>query len=81
MIYYSIATFKAKLSQILRQILKGEEVIVTDHNRPVAKVISVQRFPELPPFDRMKFLKLPLISLKQGTQDSTRLIRKLRDEG
>lgn len=79
--YYSVVTFKAKLAQILKEIFRGEEVIITDHNRPVAKVTSVRRFPALPHFDVKHVLNIPPILLKSEAESSVKLIRKLRDEG
>lgn len=38
---YSTFDAKAKLSEILREVEKGEEVIITRHGRPVAKVLPV----------------------------------------
>ena len=37
-----IAELKDKLSEHLRAVEAGEEVIVTDRNRPIARIISVQ---------------------------------------
>ena len=77
---YPIAIFKAKLSQILALVIGGQDVIVTDHNHPVAKVSSLRRFPPLPAADLSRLLGLPLIKLKKSHLSSTELVRKLRDE-
>ena len=77
---YPIATFKAKLSQILALVIGGQDVIVTDHNHPVVIVSSVRRFPPLPEADASKVLRLRLIKLKKPHLSSTELVRKLRDE-
>lgn len=37
-----IAELKDKLSEHLRSVEAGEEVIVTDRNRPIARIIPVQ---------------------------------------
>lgn len=37
-----IAELKDKLSEHLRAVEAGEEVIVTDRNRPIARIIPVQ---------------------------------------
>ena len=36
---YSVASAKAKLSELIRAALADEEVIITDHGRPVARLI------------------------------------------
>jgi prevent-host-death family protein len=38
----SIANFKAKLSYYLRKVRLGEEVIVTEHRRPVARICQLE---------------------------------------
>jgi len=40
MITASVAVMKQRLSHYLRQVEDGEEVMVTAHGRPVARVIS-----------------------------------------
>jgi len=42
MIKVKIAELKAKLSGFLRQVRGGEEVIVTDRDTPVAKIVPYQ---------------------------------------
>ena len=37
-----IAELKDKLSEHLRAVEAGEEVIVTDRNRPIARIVPVQ---------------------------------------
>lgn len=41
-----IRELKAKLSEFLRLAAEGEEVIVTLHKRPVAKIVPMGRAPE-----------------------------------
>ncbi len=38
----SIANLKAKLAYYLRKVRLGEEVIVTEHKRPVAKIVQLE---------------------------------------
>ena len=79
--YYSIAIIKSKLSKILGEVAHGEEVIVTDHNRPVAKITSVSGVAQLPSsFDLRSFLKLPSLKLRTGAISNVEMVRKLRDE-
>ncbi len=38
---FSVSEFKAKLSEQLKYVQSGEEVLVTDRGRPVARVVPV----------------------------------------
>jgi prevent-host-death family protein len=42
---HSIGLFEAKthLSELIARAEKGEEVVITRHNKPVAKLVPVQR--------------------------------------
>ena len=77
---YSISLFKAKLSEILASIGQGQEVWVTDHNRPIARVLPFGRFRPLPAVDSVGLLLLPPLKLRAKSQSSVTLIRSLRDE-
>lgn len=37
----AIAKLKASLSAYLRRVQKGEEVTITDHGRPVARILAI----------------------------------------
>jgi prevent-host-death family protein len=72
----SIAEAKAHLSEILNQVIAGEEVIVTRRGHAIARIEAIK-----------KPLK-PLPSLEKFRSDfprmdisSTKILRQLRDEG
>ncbi len=73
-----ISELKAGLSKALERVEAGEEILVTDHNRPIARLSSVKKVPPLP--------KEPVVwdfersVLKKGSLSSHELIRKIRDE-
>ncbi len=77
---YNVAKAKARLSSLLKEVAAGQEIIITDHNRPVAKIVSVSKIPPLPLGDVVKILEWKPIPLKKGALSSSQLIRKLRDE-
>lgn len=77
---YSIAKLKAGLSSILADVARGEEIVVTDHNRPVAKIVSMRRLTPLPRVDLDALRSIKPIPLKKGARSSADLIRQLRDE-
>jgi len=56
----NIATLKEKLSQYLREVEDGEEVVVTSHKRPVARIVPV-----LSPVERPKEPSRPVSDLRQ----------------
>jgi prevent-host-death family protein len=42
-----IAQFKAKLSEYLRQVRKGQELTIYDRDQPVAKVTAIEGAPKV----------------------------------
>lgn len=77
---YSIAKLKAGLSSILADVANGQEALVTDHNKPVARLVSVRRLPPLPEGALAGFLSEEAVPLKRGARASVELVRRLRDE-
>ena len=77
---YSVAKLKAGLSSILRDVAGGEEVVVTDHNRPVAKLSSLRGVAPLPAYDVQGILNFELLALKRGAEGAASLIRRLRND-
>ena len=41
----AVATLKASLSQCLARVKAGEEIIVTEHGKPIAKLVPLGRDP------------------------------------
>lgn len=72
----SVAEAKAHLSEILNQVIAGEEVIVTRRGQPIARIEAFDKplksIPNLGEF-RASFPKMDI--------SSTELLRHLRDEG
>ncbi len=86
----SIGLFEAKthLSELIARAERGEEVIITRHNKPVAKLVPVSG---QPPFDREKRREAieNLLSLRDelsrshgsmSTEEIVRLVRDGREE-
>ena len=42
MIVAGVANLKAKLSEYLGRVQAGDDVLVTDHGRPIARIVSVK---------------------------------------
>jgi prevent-host-death family protein len=77
---YSIAKLKAGLSSIIGEVAGGGEIVVTDHNKAVARIVPVSRVPPLPRVDVTALFETPPVKLRSGSADSARLIRVIRDE-
>lgn len=78
---YSIAKLKDGLSSIVAEVARGGEVLITDHNRPVARLVPVSRLPPLPKVDISRILKGTPIKYKRRPKLSVaQLIRQIRDE-
>jgi len=41
--YFNVAEAKARLSQLVRKALDGEDVIIAENNRPLVKLVPVRR--------------------------------------
>ncbi len=57
----AISKLKASLSEYLLKVKAGEEVIVTDRGKPIAKIIPISRY-ETSPEDIQEMEKKGLIS-------------------
>ncbi len=77
---YSIAKLKAGLSSALADVARGGEIVITDHNRPVARIVPVSRVPPLPDCDPKTLLRSPPLPLRRGAKSSAALVRRMRDE-
>jgi prevent-host-death family protein len=57
----NISTFKARISEHLRRVRRGERITITDRDTPVASVVPVENEPDLvvhPPRGSLSFPKL-----------------------
>lgn len=77
---YNVSKIKEKFSSALRDVANGEEIVVTDHNRPVAKLVPLHHLSPVPKVDIKALLQWVPLSLKRGVPSSADLIRKIRDE-
>lgn len=72
----SLAEAKAKLSDILRRVEKGEEVIVTRRGRAIVRIARVGKSPQAFRSRAGFRARLP-----RTRRSSARLVRQLRDAG
>ena len=76
----SVAKLKEGLSRILEEVAEGVEIIVTDHNKPVAKISSLYPIPPLPEIARETMFQQSPVPLSRKAQSSVHLVRRLREE-
>jgi prevent-host-death family protein len=72
----SLAEAKAHLSDLLNRVEAGEEIIITRHGRPVARVSPAERPKQAPALDRLARLRE---NVPPWGQPSVDIIREQRD--
>lgn len=65
-----IAELKARLSRYLEQVKAGQEVVITERGRPVAKIVPL-RGAEPPESRRERLARAGLLSLGRGRLRAT----------
>ena len=73
----SLAHAKAHLSELLNTVESGEEVLITRHGRPVAKMVPVSPVKHAMPLKRLAALRQQVPS---WTINSVQSLQELRDE-
>ena len=73
----NLAVAKAHLSELISKVESGEEVVITRHGRPVARVVPATPIKQPVPLERLAALRKSL-PLRKGS--SAVELRKLRDE-
>lgn len=79
--HHSVADARNNFSELLARAERGEEVVITRHGSPVARLSSIVRDTE--PDKRLARERLMANSIKPiaGPVDSAELVREMRDEG
>ena len=72
----SLAQAKAHLSELLNTVESGEEVVITRHGRPVARVLPASPIKQMLPLQRLAELRKQ-VPAWQGS--SAALLREVRD--
>ena len=73
----NLATAKAHLSELINKVESGEEVVITRHGRPVARVVPATPVKQPVPLERLAALRKRLPPRKGSSAIE---LRKLRDE-
>ncbi len=72
----SLAHAKAHLSELMDNVASGEEVVITRHGRPVARVLPVNPVKQMLSLQRLAELRQQ-VPAWQGS--SAEMLRELRD--
>lgn len=72
----NLAVAKAQLSELINKVESGEEVVITRHGRPVARVVPATPVKQAMPLKRLAELRKQLPARKGG---SAKALRELRD--
>lgn len=78
MVTVNLALAKAHLSELLDKVEAGEEVIVTRHGRPVARILSASRPRQPLALADLAAFRATMPRLRRA---SAKLLREARDEG
>ena len=78
---HSVAETKNKLSELIDRAIKGEDVIITRHGQPVARISGLQASGPKPITDAsIDWLERNLKGLVPLKEDGGALMRKIRDD-
>jgi prevent-host-death family protein len=75
MLNVNLADAKSRLSELVDRVEKGEEIIITRHGRPVARLSALERPKK--PIPSMAEFRARMPKLKESLSES---LRKVRDE-
>jgi prevent-host-death family protein len=78
MVTVNLTRAKAHLSELLDKVEAGEEVVITRHGRPVARLVSAARARQPLPLVELAAFRATMPRLQRP---SAELLRKARDEG
>jgi prevent-host-death family protein len=70
MVVAGVAQLKAKLSEYLARVRAGEEVLITEHGRPVARIVPAESDDErLAELERQGLVRVGSMTLPDGFLD------------
>ena len=80
MLTVNLAHAKAHLSELLDKVEAGEEVTITRHGRPAARLQPISA-PKRPISESLEELAAFRATLPPQTRSSADILREMRDEG
>ncbi|MBK5959941.1 hypothetical protein CCR97_17275 [Rhodoplanes elegans] len=78
---HSVVEAKNQLSDLIDRALRGEDVVITRHGRPVARLAPVE--PAMKPVtaEALDWLAAHRVGDHEPSEDSGTLVSRMRDEG
>ncbi len=78
---HSIAELKNRLSELVESAENGEEIVITRHGKPVAKIVGMGTRPAPKPMTLadLEWLKKRRVG-KMPKEDAETLVSRMRDE-
>ena len=73
----SVAEAKARLSELLNSVESGNDILITRHGRPIARVTAPEAPKQLLPVKRLALLRQ---NTSPWSEPRARLLRSVRDE-
>jgi prevent-host-death family protein len=77
---HSVAEAKNRLSQLIDSALKGAEVVITRHGKPVVELKPVPAPPHAASIESLDRLAKLRASLPRSTVDAGTFVSRMRDE-
>jgi prevent-host-death family protein len=78
---HSVAEAKNKLPELIDRALKGEDVVITRHGRPVVELRPIPEPVRPVTPEALDWLAVRRVGLKDMSEDAGTLVSKMRDEG
>jgi prevent-host-death family protein len=78
---HSVAEAKNKLPELIDRALKGEDVVITRHGRPVVELKPIPQPARPVTPEDLDWLAARRLKLRNVTEDAGTLVSKMRDEG
>ena len=78
---HSVAEAKNKLPELIDRALKGEDVVITRHGRPVVELKPIPEPVRPVTPEALDWLAARRVGRKNVSEDAGTLVSKMRDEG
>ena len=77
---HSVAEAKNRLPELIDRALKGENVVITRHGRPVAELKAIPAPPRRVTPEALDWLAARRVKVRQPSKDAGTLVSGMRDE-
>ena len=78
---HSVAEAKNWLPELIDRALKGEDVVITRHGKPVVELKPIPKPPRKVTAADLDWLAARRIKLRKPAEDAGTLLSRMRDEG